>query len=101
MKKSIDKIQKSLEKDKSLFLYSDDELQYIKKPLGKAHFNSRKEDSPKENLPKEKNKYSGYVNCNICEKKYTRYNSTAHKKTKHHQFCCKINTKWRKFILDE
>lgn len=93
----INTIQKELDKGKEPILLDDDTIQYIKKPLGKAHYKNGIDH--KEDL----NIYRGsdYVECDICDKKYTKYNKSKHLATKHHQFCVKLNKKWRKMLIDD
>lgn len=90
------KIIEELNKGKEPIFYNNDQLQFMKNPIGKAHYKNALEnkDNNKIKIP------SQYVECDICGKKYTKYNKNKHIKTKHHIFCKKINKKWRKMILD-
>lgn len=88
-----DNIIDKLNKGKQPIFCDDAELQYIKKPIGKSHYKNAIEEI-KEDLQDK------YIICDICGKKYTKYNKTKHCKTNHHQFCLKLNKKWRKMILD-
>ena len=100
MSKNIRDIQKGLDTKKSLFLYDDPELQYLKKPLGQAHYNSSKEESNEDDSTTKKD-WSKKIKCWICGKEYTGYNKHNHNKTQHHKFCLEMNKKWQKFCFDE
>ncbi len=104
----INTIKRELDKGKEPILLNDDELQYIKKPLGQAHYKKAIKEKTYEEEMKEYNKErakhrpdSIYIDCDICERTYTKYNKDKHIKTKHHQFCVKLNKKWRKMIIDD
>ncbi len=94
----IVKIQNKIEKDKSIVNYNTDELQYLKKPIGKTLYLSS-EIRPQ--LIEKKDKYfNDILLCNVCKKKYRRSYSGKHKKTKYHQLCEKISKNMINFIFN-
>lgn len=91
----ISQIKQKLDKGKQPIFLTEDELQYVKRPIGNAHLQNQtmlEEDEVVDDK---------YMLCDICGKKYTKYNKTKHRRTKHHQFCLKLNKRWRSMLLDE
>lgn len=86
-------IIKELNKGKQPIFLEDNELQYIKNPIGNAHYKKALENSNKKTK-------DDYIICDICGKGYTKSNKSRHNKSKHHLFCQQLNKKWRKMILD-
>lgn len=97
----IKEIQENLKKGLSLTTYSEDELRYIQKPIGKALYNStlQKKGRPRKN-ENNKCKPTDKVKCKICGKIYIRCGSSRHKKTQYHQLHEKVNIKLRKILMD-
>lgn len=79
---------------------TEEELKKTNNVIGKEHFKNNINDVKLTTIDTNPTK-SGKdkITCNICGKSYTRYNKTKHCKTKHHQFCTKMNTKWRNIII--
>jgi hypothetical protein len=89
-------IRKKLDKGKSLILYEVPELKYVQTPIGKAHYDA----SDKKDDKQDDKKYTDRIECKICDRSYTRSNASKHRKTKHHQFCEKLNKKWRDMLIN-
>lgn len=85
------RIKKKLNEDKVLVDYDTEELEYVQKPLGKAHFKSE---------PKKKTHWSDRVKCDVCNKEFTRSARSQHKKTQVHQVYAKMNKKLQKLLID-
>lgn len=97
----IKEIQQNLKKGLSLTTYSEDELRYVQKPIGKALYKSTLQKRGRPRINKnDKCKPNDKVQCKICNKIYTRSGSTKHKKTQYHQLHEKMNIKLRKVLMD-
>lgn len=83
------------------------ELVLAEKIIPKKHFekNVNNKELEKKELELENKdnvsdkKGNDRIQCQICDRSYTRYNKTKHNKTKHHIFCTKLNKKWRDSII--
>lgn len=85
------RIKKKLNEDKVLVDYDTEELKYVQKPIGKAHFQSE---------PKKKAHWSDRVKCEVCNKDFTRSARSQHKLTNHHKTYEKMNKKLRELLID-
>ncbi len=88
-------IKDKLKTDKNILDYTKDELDFAKKPIGKAHYKSR--GRPKSEI---KTKPNDKIKCSICGKTYTRSNSYHHKHTTYHLTHVKLNDKIRQMMFN-
>jgi hypothetical protein len=92
---NINKIQNNLKEGISIEKYNDDDINYIKNPIGKAIYKDSLEKTIKNNYGSKSNrgrkkaenpvKWSDKITCKVCGKTILRSNQTTHKKTKFHQ----------------
>lgn len=97
--KRIRNIQERLKEGKALTSYSNEELKYLQKPIGKGIYKStigrpRKKEE-------EKCKPNDRIVCDICNGEFIRSHRWDHNKTKIHQAYLKMNNKIKKLLLDE
>jgi hypothetical protein len=92
--KEIKHVQDEIKSDKEMINYSDEALKYVQKPIGKAIYEGKKKKQNNCEL-------NEYIECQICGKKYTRWNSGHHKKTQYHLMYEKVNKKMIKLVLDK
>lgn len=92
-------VQENLKKGLSLTNYSEEELKYLQKPIGKAIYKNSTKGRPRKQ-EHEKCKPTDKITCEICGKTYIRSGSAAHKITNYHKLHERMNTKLRKILLD-
>lgn len=101
-------VRKRLSKQKGLALYDNDEIEYLKKPLGLAAFTTPSDESiiqdPKSDIkkkPKELAKWNDRVICDICGTEFTRSARSKHKQTQKHQIYLKMHEKIRDLVIKD
>ncbi len=92
----ISKIQEKIKDDKNIAEYSEEELKYLQKPIGKALYRGR----PKIDETK-KAKATDKIVCEICGKSFFRSGRTKHKRTKFHMLHENMNKKLMKMLVDK
>jgi len=96
-KEELDDIKKKLKQGSELINCDIDELQYMKKPIGKSIYKSAIEDKKDRKKKYVKNER---ITCDLCGVKYTRSNKCFHEKTKVHQTYKNVNDKLKQLILN-
>jgi hypothetical protein len=96
-KQIIDNIKNKLRQGNDLINCDIDELQYIKKPIGKSIYQAAREQKKQK-----KNKYisNETITCELCAKKYRRSNKSFHEKTSYHLTYKHVNDKFTQFMLN-
>jgi len=118
---SLNRLKKALEK-KEPIQFSDEEIRYSLKPVGKSHLKKNELSSSNDDLDSysltnessditESSESSSYIEeipnknlkykriiCEICGKEYCTNNSGKHRATKHHQLYSKMNKKLLKIL---
>lgn len=93
----VSKIKKNLKKGKILAEYDVDELDYIRKPIGRSIY----KESINKTKTKTIRKWNGKerIKCDVCGKVFRRSNRNVHVKSKLHQAYLNINNKFKKLLL--
>jgi hypothetical protein len=86
---NIKKAQSELKSGKLLIDCENDTLDYVKKPIGRALYEGGKAHR------------NDRIKCPVCGKIFTRWNRVHHNKTQYHQTYLKVETKFRKYLLDD
>ena len=94
----MEKIQEKIQKQKGLTQYSNEELQYIQKPIDQALYKSQ--GRPKK-IEKNKAKWNDKIKCDRCGKIFIRSSRTAHYKTQYHKIFDKMNNKLQNILLSK
>lgn len=92
----MEKIQENIQNNKSIVSYTNEELNYIMKPIGKALYKSGR--PCKSN--KEKSKPTDRIKCDLCSKFYFRSGKTKHCRTKVHIAYASMNSKLMKALIN-
>ena len=82
-------IQNKLKVDKCVAKYEVEDLDYLRKPIGKANFKEPVEVVK----PTKKPTWNDRVKCDVCNKEYNRSAGTSHRGTKLHQAYLNKNKK--------
>lgn len=96
-KEDLDNIKKRLKKGPELINCDIDELQYIKKPVGKSIYKcaiDEKKERRKKYIKNER------VTCDLCGVEYTRSNRCYHERTKYHLTYKIVNDKLKRLMLN-
>jgi hypothetical protein len=96
-KELIDDIKKRLRTGKEIINCDLDELQYIKKPVGKTIYQYAIEEKKER---KKKYVSNERITCELCGKEYRRSNKSIHEKTKTHLTYKIVNDKLKHLILN-
>lgn len=108
-KKEVINIQEKLKKGNNIIDYDINELNYIRKPIGKAIYNKACEDKKEldktiqqDEIKLKKTKKwdpNEKVICELCGNRYTKSNKAVHETTKIHIAYKNINDKFRLLLL--
>jgi hypothetical protein len=96
-KEIIDKIKKTLRTGKELINCDTEEIEYIKKPVGKSIYTYAIEEKKQR---KKKYVSNERIICELCGKEYRRSNKSFHEKTKTHLTYKIVNDKFKRLILN-
>lgn len=96
-KEYIANIKKKLKDGKELINCEVDEIDYLKKPIGKSIYKYATEEKKTR-----KRKYIAdeRITCELCGKEYRRSNKSIHEKTKTHLTYKIVNDKLKQLILN-
>ena len=96
-KEIIDNIKQRLREGKELINCELDELEYIKKPIGKSIYKNATEEKKEK-----KKKYASAerIICDLCGKVYRRSNKSYHDKTNIHLAYKRVNDKFKQLLLN-
>lgn len=94
------KTQHKLKADKCVAEYEIDDLDYLRKPLGKANYAYPKEnlnedvsECPEKTKNVKSSRWNDKIVCDVCNKTYNRSGVTSHRGTKMHQAYLNVNKK--------
>jgi hypothetical protein len=96
-KEMINNIKNKLREGNDLINCNVDELQYIKKPIGKSIYQTAREEKKQR---KKKYVSNEIVTCLLCAKQYRRSNKSFHEKTAYHLTYKLVNDKFTQFMLN-
>jgi hypothetical protein len=93
----IERIKQKLRTGKELINCDDDEIEYIKKPIGKSVYQQAREEKKQR-----KRKYvaNEKITCELCGKEYRRSNKSFHERTSYHLVYKRVNDKFTQFMLN-
>ncbi len=98
---SIKELRDKLKNKKNLTTYDEEELKFLQTTTGKALFNHKSEEEPKEKVQeKRKAKWSDRIECDICGKVFTRSARSSHNITLFHRMKRDEHAKLKKLLID-
>lgn len=103
MSNNYSAIQKNIKSQPFLPHLSDNELKYIKTPMGKAlhNYSTKNINLEPQLVEKQKTTWADRVKCPVCNIVFTRSCRTAHNRSKIHNAYLQMDSKMKKFMFEQ